>query len=190
MADELGTAGERERLRAADADRQAVADLLRAALDEGRLDFHEYDTRLGQAYAAKTYGELDPLIADLPTVAPAERSALVPAAPALPPVPGAGPMPASRPADATARWLLQTWDSYFTTVGICVGIWLLILVFAQDWQGFWPLWVAGPWGIVLTVVTVRGLATGEPERWDAKRQRKRAKQREKKRRLKEQGSGG
>jgi hypothetical protein len=192
MADELDTAGERERLRAADADRQAVADRLRAALDEGRLDFHEYDTRLGRAYAAKTYGELDPLIADLPAVAPAERSALAPAfpttAPATAATPGAAPAP--RSADATARWLLQTWDSYFTTVGICAGIWLLILVFAHDWQGFWPLWVAGPWGVVLTVVTIRGLATGEPERWDAKRQRKRAKQREKKRRLKEQGSDG
>jgi hypothetical protein len=190
MADEPGVAGEREHLRAADGDRQAVADRLRAALDEGRLEFHEYDSRLGQAYAAKTYGELDPLVADLPTVAPADRSALAPVAPAAAAVPGPGPSAAPRPADATARWLLSIWDSYFTSVGICVGIWLLIAVFAEDWQGFWPVWVAGPWGIFLTVVTVRGLATGEPARWDAKRKRRRAKQREKKRKLKEQGSGG
>ena len=44
----------RDEMRAADADRQAVADQLKAALDEGRLDLHEYDERLQQAYAAKT----------------------------------------------------------------------------------------------------------------------------------------
>jgi hypothetical protein len=190
MGDEPGVAGEREHLRAADGDRQAVADRLRAALDEGRLEFHEYDSRLGQAYAAKTYGELDPLVADLPTVAPAERSALAPASPGPVAASGARPFPVAGLADPTARWLLSIWDSYFTSVGICIGIWLLIAVFARDWQGFWPVWVAGPWGIFLTVVTIRGLATGEPARWDAKRHRRRAKQREKKRKLKEQGSSG
>ena len=56
----------RDEMRAADADRQAVADKLRAALDEGRLDLHEYDERLQRAYAAKTYGDLDGLLTDLP----------------------------------------------------------------------------------------------------------------------------
>ncbi len=46
-------------LRAGDADRQAAADRLRAAHDEGRLDLHEYDRRLAEAYAAVTYGDLD-----------------------------------------------------------------------------------------------------------------------------------
>ena len=45
----------RDEMRAADADRQAVADNLKSALDEGRLDLHEYDERLQRAYAAKTY---------------------------------------------------------------------------------------------------------------------------------------
>ena len=35
-----------ETLRAADADRQKVADQLKAALDEGRLSLHEYDDRV------------------------------------------------------------------------------------------------------------------------------------------------
>ena len=46
----------RDEMRAGDGDRQAVADKLKAALDEGRLDLHEYDERLQQTYAAKTYG--------------------------------------------------------------------------------------------------------------------------------------
>ena len=39
-------------MRAADADRQKIADQLKAALDEGRLSLHEYDERVAQAYAA------------------------------------------------------------------------------------------------------------------------------------------
>ena len=53
-------------MRAADADRERVAERLRAALEEGRLDLHEYDERLQGAYAAKTYGDLDALLTDLP----------------------------------------------------------------------------------------------------------------------------
>ena len=53
-------------LRAADTDRQKIADQLKAALDEGRLSLHEYDDRVGQAYAARTYAELLMLVDDLP----------------------------------------------------------------------------------------------------------------------------
>jgi hypothetical protein len=53
-------------LRASDADRDAVADRLRRAAIEGRLDPDELDERLAVALSAKTYGELDPLLADLP----------------------------------------------------------------------------------------------------------------------------
>ncbi|MDP9799157.1 signal recognition particle GTPase [Catenuloplanes nepalensis] len=56
----------REEMRAADGDREAVAERLRAALNEGRLDLAEFDERLGRAYAAKTYGDLDGLLSDLP----------------------------------------------------------------------------------------------------------------------------
>ncbi len=49
--------------RAADADREAVAEKLRNAAAEGRIDFEELDDRLGQAYSAKTYGQLRALVA-------------------------------------------------------------------------------------------------------------------------------
>jgi Domain of unknown function (DUF1707) len=52
--------------RAADADREAVAERLRIAAGEGRIDLAELDERLDQAYAAKTYGQLRAVVADLP----------------------------------------------------------------------------------------------------------------------------
>jgi hypothetical protein len=49
----------------ADADRAPVAERLRAALDDGRLTFTEYNERLQQAYTAITYEELDRAVAGL-----------------------------------------------------------------------------------------------------------------------------
>jgi hypothetical protein len=59
-------------VRAGDTDRQVVVDRLGIALREGRLDLAEYDERLRQAYAARTYRELDGLLADLPAPPTAE----------------------------------------------------------------------------------------------------------------------
>lgn len=56
---------EPSQMRASDADRQKVAELLQRAHGDGRLDLVELDERLAAAYAAKTYGELVPLTADL-----------------------------------------------------------------------------------------------------------------------------
>jgi len=53
-------------LRASDADREAIAERLRAAAGEGRLTLEEADERLAAAYAARTVAELAPLTADLP----------------------------------------------------------------------------------------------------------------------------
>jgi hypothetical protein len=57
-------------MRASDADREKVAQVLQQAHGEGRLDLHELDERLGAVYAAKTYGDLVPLTADLGVPAP------------------------------------------------------------------------------------------------------------------------
>jgi len=57
---------ERKDIRASDLDREHVAEQLRMAAGDGRLDFDELDERLGAAYGARTYGELEPLVADLP----------------------------------------------------------------------------------------------------------------------------
>jgi hypothetical protein len=53
-------------LRASDSDRDQVSERLRHATAEGRLSADELDQRLEALYAARTCGELDALLADLP----------------------------------------------------------------------------------------------------------------------------
>jgi hypothetical protein len=53
-------------LRASDAEREEVVTHLRAEAAAGRLTVDELDERCAQAYAARTVGELDALVADLP----------------------------------------------------------------------------------------------------------------------------
>ncbi|MBB4891542.1 hypothetical protein FHS39_000542 [Streptomyces olivoverticillatus] len=67
-------------LRASDADRDRIADILREALAEGRLTAEEHAERVGGVYTAKTVGELEPLISDLPV----DRRAADATAPARP----------------------------------------------------------------------------------------------------------
>jgi hypothetical protein len=58
-------------LRASDADREAIAERLRRAAIEGRLEPDELEERLHRALRARTYGDLGRLVADLPL--PARR---------------------------------------------------------------------------------------------------------------------
>jgi hypothetical protein len=70
-------AGRNPNLRAADADREQVADRLRKGHAEGRLDLTEFQQRLERCYESKTYGELDELLRDLPRPEePDERQSL------------------------------------------------------------------------------------------------------------------
>jgi hypothetical protein len=59
--------GPRDRsLRVGDRERDAVSEILRQHHLEGRLDTDEFQARLERCLAAKTYAELDALIADFP----------------------------------------------------------------------------------------------------------------------------
>ena len=63
--------GPRDRqLRVGNAERDAVADILRSEHLAGRLDNDEFDERVAACLAAKTYAELDELIGDLPAGEP------------------------------------------------------------------------------------------------------------------------
>jgi hypothetical protein len=59
-------AGRDPEIRAADADRERIAERLRNSHAEGRLDLSEFQERLERCYDAKTMGELDVLVKDLP----------------------------------------------------------------------------------------------------------------------------
>lgn len=131
-----------EHERAADVDREEIAERLRQAVAEGRLDLDEYDERVTKAYAARTYGDLDRLVRDLPK-------------------PVATPAAQPRP-DAVRRWLVEQWRPWATSVMICVAIWLLTSIMSTEVVYFWPLWIAVPWGVVLLCRTIFGLSSGEP----------------------------
>jgi len=64
------------KMRAADADRDRVAELLNTAYVEGRLTKDEYDARLESALSSRTYADLDRVVIDLPR---AMSSGLIPA---------------------------------------------------------------------------------------------------------------
>lgn len=65
---------DRSRIRAADADRNLVAQLLSDAFANGQLTVTEYDERTAAVYRAKTYGELDVLTGDLVLSPPPARA--------------------------------------------------------------------------------------------------------------------
>lgn len=64
------TPAQRGGLRASDADREAVADQLREACGQGRLTYEELGERVEAGYSARTLGELEVLVADLPGAVP------------------------------------------------------------------------------------------------------------------------
>ena len=61
---------EPSQMRVSDADRNKVAEILREAAGDGRIDLGELDERLEATYAAKTYGELVPITHDLAPALP------------------------------------------------------------------------------------------------------------------------
>ena len=63
---EDGTAGARGQLRAANADRERAIDVLKAAFVQGRLTKDEFDLRVSQVFASRTYAELGTVTADIP----------------------------------------------------------------------------------------------------------------------------
>jgi hypothetical protein len=153
---------DRPDMRASDADRQEVVERLRGALDEGRLKMDEYLERMGLAYEAVTYGDLVPLYRDLPEARPvAKREAPAPPAPA--PALRAGVV--KRGAFASLPTPLKVlWTIWATVVSINVVIWVLVSATTAQLIYPWPLWVAGPWGVVLLGVTALVTTVGHGRR--------------------------
>ena len=56
----------RGQMRASHADREQMIDVLKAAFVQGRLTKDEFDVRIGQTFAARTYAELATVTADIP----------------------------------------------------------------------------------------------------------------------------
>ncbi|MEU6771194.1 DUF1707 domain-containing protein [Streptomyces sp. NPDC046759] len=86
-------------LRASDADRDRIADILREALAEGRLTADEHAERVDGVLHAKTVGELEVFIRDLPA---AHRRPSVPGWTPAPSRPTPGAIPAEADASVVA----------------------------------------------------------------------------------------
>ncbi len=72
-------------MRVSNDDREKVAQVLHNAMAEGRLTVTELEERLDKVYAAKTFGDLEPLVRDLPIGN--QSRALAAQTPAAAPVP-------------------------------------------------------------------------------------------------------
>jgi hypothetical protein len=132
-------------LRAGDTDRTAVATVLGRHMADGRLTVAEYDERVARAYAARTYGELAELTADLPS-ADAGRPVASVDQHRTAPVHGCGPV-------AMHRRGAAAWASWRRTAIIVLTIWAITSVASAQFSYFWPVWVLGPWGAVLLAQT-------------------------------------
>ena len=136
-----------EDMRVSDADRDAVQHRLRRAHDVGQIDLGEFDERVRTIWGARTRGELERVLADLPVLPPP------------PPQPPRGAV-FSRTADGVAMQVLTTiWASLVVSNLMIWGI--LALTLDQDVYPWW-LWVAGPPGAVLAVLYASGI--GRPRR--------------------------
>ncbi len=118
--------------RASDADREAVAEDLRDAFGEGRLDVDEYQRRLDAVWTSATYGELDRLTSDLPI--PAERHEKSAAL-------------EKRRNDVRA-WL-DMWRTWLGGAVVMIGIWGISSLSSGELQDFWPAIPLGIWAIVV-----------------------------------------
>jgi hypothetical protein len=143
-------------LRAADADRAAVATQLGEQMSAGRLTVAEYDERLARAYAARTYGKLEALTADLPRPT------------AQPPAPAPAAHGAVHRATACG-WSggpsrEAAWRHWAVVAVIVLSVWTATVIGSGELRYFWPIWVIGPWGAVLLAQTLGRRGTGDDGR--------------------------
>ncbi|MEU4219417.1 DUF1707 domain-containing protein [Actinoplanes sp. NPDC026623] len=131
-----------ETMRAADADRHKIADQLKAALEEGRLSLGEYDDRLREVYAARTYADLLGLVADLPK---AGLSAADVNARRL--------AEARRQARRMPLALQVLWTIWASVVAVNVAVWFLVEVTVAGHVYPWPIWLLAP-GAALFATTI------------------------------------
>lgn len=128
-----------------EAEREKIAGRLRDAFADGRLDQQEFTSRLDRLYEAHRYGELEPLVRDLPPVQTYQTPAVVRDAK---PAPAPGEFP-ERKKQAPAHPVLAAAGGFGAIVLINVVIWAVIgLGNGGDWPYFWPVWLLIPWVVI------------------------------------------
>jgi Domain of unknown function (DUF1707) len=139
------------RLRASDADRERTAQLLREHHAVGRLTAEEFDSRVEKVFQARTLGDLDALLADLPAIdlyqlpsagiRPTRRGGSGPRGPGLVPAYDGQLVPA-RDVPRLA-WTLAT--------ALAVVLWVVIAIAAGGAAAWipWFLLIIIPWRLIL-----------------------------------------
>lgn len=139
----MNQGGERNpSIRAADADRERVVEILRQHTAEGRITADEFEERMTAAYAAKTMGALAELTADLPVdlAEHARRQA-----------------EAARRAAAGRRLPRQFRQEVAGLASLAVVLTTIWIVSGGGY--FWPVW---PLGIIAAITLARAIqAWGE-----------------------------
>jgi hypothetical protein len=159
-------------LRAADRDRDLVHQVLADGYADGRLDREEFETRTDQVAAAKTLGELAPVV-----------EGLVPAS-SLPVLPtGGAPMSAAElQRRAVAEWRGDRRDALWTFLSASLICWAIWLVTSWGGPGFdpgfaWPVFVSLGTGLNVARLQFQRQAMIDAElRRLEKKQRKRLEQ--------------
>jgi len=149
--------GER-RIRASDEDRERTAAALGGHFAEGRLTLEEFQERLDRAYAAKTLGEMDDLMTDLPET----DSGRLPARPGANSPPE---RPAAEQVQPPAGRYFAVWQFW---VAVTIGFFVVWLI-GGGTGGPWFLWATVP----LALIILRRWLLAEERRIRSHRQRKR-----------------
>jgi hypothetical protein len=124
MAGELAKRRPKSEIRVSDHERERAVETLRRQFAAGRLESDELEDRIELAYAARTRGDLQRLMADLPS----DRGLAI----------------AKRTYDSgQAAWRGHA-ASYVGVNGGLVALWA-----ATGGGEFWPIWPMGGWGIGL-----------------------------------------
>ena len=131
------------KLRASDADRDRTVQLLREHHAVGRLTAEEFDGRLGQVFTARTRGELDALLADMPAID-------------LYQLPSAGIRPAQRVVrvrDKPGSLVPQqgaTWGTFAAASALLIAVWVTVGVTTGGLAWLpWFLLIIIPWAVAI-----------------------------------------
>jgi hypothetical protein len=130
--------GDRE-MRIGSPERTALSEILRGSVDQDYIDLEEYEKRVDVLMAAKTWGEAEVVLRDLPAyqrVLKAQEDAFVPEK------------------QRTPEWVKWLWAGITIPIGIVTGIWAFVYFLSGSHQYLWPIWVVIPLGVVATVLTV------------------------------------
>jgi Domain of unknown function (DUF1707) len=146
--DETAGTGGRGRLRGSHADREQVIDVLKAAFVQGRLTKDEFDLRVGQVLASRTYADLAALTAGIPA--------------------GAAVQPLRPATQALGTWRAWCYQHRRALGLVACGVIPLALWVAYISTGNNDFWAPTLVAFFVAIFTAGGIAATAPEQKNAR----------------------